>query len=100
MWGRNSDLLPFDPEIERTLNSRRRSNRQELNMDENQRDCNSDAYSKGHSDHNEMCNLREPTLRDCWKSILNDNYSEIQQKFINANDFELIFSLILMVQQQ
>ena len=79
MRQRNSDLLPVDPEIKRTLKNKRRSNRQELNMDENQGDCNSDAYSKGHSDHNEMRNLREPTLGDCWKPMLNDNYSGIQQ---------------------
>ena len=30
----------------------------------------------------------------------NDNYSGIQQQFINANNFELKHSLILIVQQQ
>ena len=65
MWRRNSDLLPFDQEIERTLKNQRRSNRQELNMDGNQGDRNSNAYSEGHGDHNDMLNLREPTLGDC-----------------------------------
>ena len=74
MRRRNSDLLPFDPEIERTLKNQRRSNRQELNMNKNQGDRNSDLYSEGHSDHNEMRNLREPTLGDCWNPMLNDNY--------------------------
>ena len=69
MRRRNSDLLPFDPEIERTLKNQRRLNKQELNMDINQGDYNTDAYSEGHSDHNEMRNLREPTLGDCWKPI-------------------------------
>ena len=77
MWRRNSDLLPFDLEIERTLNSRRGSNRQELNMDENQGDRYSNAYSEGDNNHNEMHNLREPNLGDCWKPMLNDNYSGI-----------------------
>ena len=55
---------------------------------------------KRHSDHNEMRNLREPTLGDYWKPMMNDNYSKIQQQFINANNFELKPSLISMVQQQ
>ena len=70
-------MLPFDPKIERTLNSQRRSNREQLNMDENQGDRNLDAYSEGHSDHNEMHNLREPTWSDFWKPMLNANYSGI-----------------------
>ena len=98
MRRRNSDLLPFDMEIERTLKNQRRSNRQELNMDENQGVRNSDANSEEHSDHNKMRNLREPTLGDCWKPMMNDNYSGIQQQFINENNFELKLSLILMVQ--
>ena len=72
-------------------------------MDENQGDRNFDAYSEGHSDHDEMCNLREHTLGDCWKPMLNDKNSEIRQRFINANNannFELKPSLISMVQQQ
>ena len=68
MERRNSNLLPFDMEIERTLKNQRRSNRQELNLDENQGDRNFDAYNEGHSDHNEMRNLREPTLGDCWET--------------------------------
>ena len=51
MQRRNSNLLPFDPEIERILKNQRRSNRQDLNMDKNQGDHNSDSYSEGHSDH-------------------------------------------------
>ena len=58
----NSDLLPFDPKIERTLKNTRRSNIEQLNIDENQGDHNIDAYSEGHSDQNEMCGLREPTF--------------------------------------
>ena len=69
-------------------------------MDENQGDRNSDAYSEGHNDHNEVQNLREPTLGDCWKPMINDNYFEIRQKFINAKNFELKPSLISMVQHQ
>ena len=100
MRRRNSDLLPFDLEVNRILKNQRMSNKQELNMDENQCDRNSDAHNEGHSDHNEMSNLREPTFGDCWKSMVNENYSGIRQQFINVNNFELKPSLILMVQQQ
>ena len=33
-------------------------------MDENYVDRNSNTYSEGHNDHNEMRKLREPTLGD------------------------------------
>ena len=75
----NSDLLPFDLEIDRTLKNQRISNRELLNMDENQGDRNSDAYNEGHSDHNEMRGLREPTLGDYWRPMLNENYSGIRR---------------------
>ena len=100
MRRRNSDLWPFDLEIERTLNSRRKSNREQLNMDENKVDRNFYAYSEGHSDHNEMHNLRDPTVGDCWKLMQNDNYSKIRHQFINEDNFELKLSLVSMVQQQ
>ena len=66
-------------------------------MDKNQGDCNSDVYSEGHKDHNEMRNLRESTLGDCWELMLNDNYFGIRQQVMNANNFELNPSLISMV---
>ena len=99
MRRRNSNLLPFDLKIERTLKNQIRSYRQELNMDGNQGDRNSDEYSEGNNDHNEMHNLRELALGDCWKPMMNENYSRIRQQFINAKNFKLNPSLILMVQQ-
>ena len=47
-------------------------------MDENQGDHNSNAYSEEHNDHNEMQNLREPTLGDCWKPMMNETYYGIR----------------------
>ena len=93
-------MLPFDQEIERTLNSIRRANREELNMDENKGNRNFNAYSEGYSNHNEKHNLRKTTLCDYWKLMLNDNYFGIRERVINANNFELKLSLISMVQQQ
>ena len=54
-------------------------------MDENQGDRNSDEYSEGNNDHNEMHNLRELALGDCWKPMMNkiilefDNNSSMQK---------------------
>ena len=78
MQHKNSDLLPFDLEIERTLKNIRRSNSKQWNMDKNQGDRNTDAYNEGHSDQNEMRGLREPTLGICWRPMLNENYSGIR----------------------
>ena len=63
-------MFPFDPKIERALKNKRISNREQLNMDKNQGDRNSNAYSEGHSDHNEMCGLRKPTLGECMRPML------------------------------
>ena len=55
------ELLPLDLEIERTLFRRKKAKADNTKME----DQNSDRFSKGQSDHNEMPGLREPTLRDC-----------------------------------
>ena len=60
----------------------------------------SDRCSEGHSDQNEMPEMREQTLGDCWRLLLNENYSGIQHQSIDANNFELKHALISMVQQQ
>ena len=63
-------------------------------------DQNSDRFSEGHSDHNEMPGLREPKLGDCWRPMMNEDYSGIHHQPIDANNFELKPALINMVQQQ
>ena len=44
--------------------------------------------------------MREPTLGDRWRPLLNENYSRIWHKSNDANHFELKPALISMVQQQ
>ena len=92
----NTELLPFDPEIERTLFRRKKVEAGNSEME----DQNSDRFSEGHSDHNEMPGLREPILGDCWRPMMNEDYSEIRHQSINANNFELKPALINIVQQQ
>ena len=65
----STKLLSLDPEIERTLFRRKKVRADNIEME----DHNSNKFSEGHSDHNEMHGLREPTLGDCWCSIMNED---------------------------
>ena len=47
-----------------------------------------------------MLGLREPTLGDCWRLMMNEDYSGIRLQPIDANNFELKSRLINMDQQQ
>ena len=47
-----------------------------------------------------MPGLREPTLGDCWRLMMNEDYSGIRLQPIDANNFELKSGLINMDQQQ
>ena len=91
----NSKLLSFDPEIERTLFRLKK-----INLVLEMEDHNSDRFSEGHLDHNEMLGIREPTLGDCWRPMMNEEYSGIRYQPIDGNNFELKLALISMVQQQ
>ena len=53
--------LSFDLEIERTLFRRKKAEAGNAKLE----DQNSDRFSKGHSEHNEIPRLKEPTLGDC-----------------------------------
>ena len=57
-----SELLSFDPKIERTLFKLRKVKADNTGM----KDQHSDRYSEGHSYHNELHGMREPTLGNCW----------------------------------
>ena len=46
----STELLPFDPEIERTMFRRKKVEAGNLEME----DKSSDRFNEGHSDHNEM----------------------------------------------
>ena len=55
------ELLPLDTEIERTFFRRKKAKAANAEIE----DQNSDRFSEGHSDHNEIPGLRELTLGDC-----------------------------------
>ena len=67
---------------------------------EEMEDKNNDRFSEGISNYNEMLGLREPTLGDCWHPMMNEDYSRIGHRPIDANNFELKPALINMVQPQ
>ena len=70
----NSNLLSFDPEIERTLFKRKKVKVSKAKMD----DPNTNIFSEGHSDQNEMPGIRELTLGDCWRPMMNEDYLGIR----------------------
>ena len=88
-----SELLSFDLEIERTLFKLKKVKADNIRIE----DQNSDRYSEGHSDQNEVPGTREPTLGDCWRSMMNKKYSRIRHQSNDANNFELKPTLISMV---
>ena len=90
-----AELLSFDLEIERTLFKRKKAKADKVEME----DQNSGRFIEGHSDHNDMLGLRKPTLGDCWRPLMNEDYSGICHQLIDANNLELKPALINMVQQ-
>ena len=90
----NTDLIPADTELEKTLRSLRKIKKAEnLTMVDERQDQN--------EVHREAAR-RPPiadTTEDFWKPIIQDEYSAIRQPAIDANNFELKPALITMVQQ-
>ena len=74
------ELLPLDPEIERTLREIRRERRNQ---------------ARAMGDHNNIEQQR--AIRDYFKPPVQEHYSGIQRQIINANNFKLKPSLISMV---
>ena len=86
-----ADLLPLDTEIEKTLqNMRRITNAESRNM-ENQRERLQAIPKEVES------NQRSNTMEDFWRPIIQEEYSAVRQPAIEANNFELKPSLIIMV---
>ena len=92
----DSELLSFDPEIERTLFRLKKIKANNIEME----DQNTDKFGEGQSYHNEMPGIRELTLGDYWRPMMNEEYSGIRHQPIDASNFELKSGLISMVQQQ
>ena len=90
----DSDLLPADTELERTLRSLRKTKRVE----------NAAMADERHDQIEEQRTAaRRPpmtdTMEDFWRPIIQEEYSTIKQPTVDANNFELKPALITMVQQ-
>ena len=88
----NTDLIPADTELERTLKSLRKTKR-----------AKNSAMADERQDQNEgqRTTARRPsitdTMEDFWRPIIQDEYSAIRQPKVDANNFELKPALITMV---
>ena len=90
----DSDLIPADTELERTLRSLRKTKRAE----------NVAMADKRHDQIEEQrTTARRPpitdTMKDFWRPIIQEEYSAIRQPTVDSNNFELKPALITMVQQ-
>ena len=91
----NTDLIPADTELERTLRSLRKTKRAENSaMAEERQD-----QTEGQRTAARRLPITD-TMEDFWRPIIQDEYSAIRQPTIDANNFELKPALITMVQQQ
>ena len=90
----DSDLIPADTELERTLRSLRKTKRAE----------NAAMADERHDQTEEQrTSARKPpiidTMEDFWRHIIQEEYSAIRQLTVDANNFELNPALITMVQK-
>ena len=90
----DSDLLPADTELERTLKSLRNTKIEE----------NTTMADERHDQTEEQRTvakrpLMTDTMEDFWKPIIQEEYSAIRQPTVDANNFDLKPTLITMVQQ-
>ena len=90
----DSNLIPTDTELERTLRSLRKKKRAE----------NAAMADERHDQTEEQRTTpRRPpitdTMEDFWRPIIQEEYCAIRQPTVDANNFELKLALITMVQQ-
>ena len=89
-----SDLLPVDSELERTLRSLRKVSRAEkATMADERIDQTVEQETAAERP------LIQDTMEDFWRPIIQVEYSTVRQPAVEANNFELKPALITMVQQ-
>ena len=90
----NTNLIPADTELEKTLRSLRKIKKAENSTMADERQEQTDEHREA---------VRRPpitdTMEDFWRPIIQDEYSAIRQPAVEANNFELKPALITMVQQ-
>ena len=90
----DSDLIPADTELERTLRSLRKKKRSENAAMANER--------HDQTEEQRTAARRPPiidTMEDLCRPIIQEEYSAIRQHTVDENNFELKAALITMVQQ-
>ena len=91
----NTDLIPADTELERTLRSLRKIKKAENSTMADER--------QDQNEVNREAARRLPiidTMEDFLRPIIQEEYSSIRQPAVDANNFELKPAVITMVQQQ
>ena len=89
----NSNLLPVDTELERTLRSLRKTKRVErATMADERNDQTVEQRTEAGRPH------LQDIMEDFWRPIIQEEYSAIRQPTVDANNFELKPALITMVQ--
>ena len=90
---KDSDMLPSNTKLERTLKSLRKTKRAENAAMADER--------HDHTKEHRTAARRPPitdTIEDFWRPIILEEYSAIKQPTVDANNFELKLALITMVQ--
>ena len=89
----DSDLLPADTKLERTLRSLRKTKRAEIaTMEDEKNDQTVEQRTVARRPH------LQDTMEDFWMPIIQEEYSAIRQPTVDANSFSLKLALITMVQ--
>ena len=89
----DSDMLPTDTELERTLRSLRKTKRVEKATMADER--NDQTFEQRTTAERPPM---QDTMEDFWRPIIQEEYSAIRQPTVDANNFELKLALITMVQ--
>ena len=89
-----ADMLPLDTEIDRTLKNLRKITSAESRSMKNQRER---LQAIPEEEEKAERPQRPNTLEDFWRPIIQDEYSQVRQPAIEANNFELKPTLITMV---
>ena len=90
----NTDLIPAETELERTLRSLRKTKTAETAAM-----TDGGLNGAGNQEFAAKVPQEQETMEDLWKSFIQDKYLAVKQPAIDANDFELEPALINMVQQ-
>ena len=89
------ELLPLDTELERTLRNLRKFKGVESATTENRRERMQLIPEEAETERPQ----RQMTMEDFCRLVIQDEYSAMRQPIIEANNFELKPTLIIMVQQ-